>query len=806
MSGSIVSYAQAAKGRTPAPTSSTLPAADSHTKDPHTKEDASPVTTVPEPSVKTFSTASTATEKSAQIEADLDSKKSDTNGGPASTLSDSNVVPAKNEVTIPQDTTTKPSTHSTNDSSVRPSNRSSEPTDSRKSRKSKKAKSSEKDAENEQAAAEALEKEKAKKDLANLVESAPPKVNIWQQRAEANAKPKKPSLGSIMAAAESKTKPALELSTKSSNNAEATESHRGSIKAGEASRVSNDQIARKTRGTRAIEKGDQTPVPSSAVEDVTSWPTPQTISAEDEKRKAAMEPDPKEKQDNGTKGSRTSSKHWEKLAFEPSVVFNTQIPRNTPKPRGNGQAGRGSGRGHSASISLGAEKAMNASHDVLSSKEGIESQGRLREDARAPFPSSEKSKKFNNADQHSRKQSVPEPLKGPRGSGPSEFGPKNDNVKTVNGNEPTAKKDNFNGHNNPKPKRAGAHANGRGAHSGQQQPYNANGNGSARVNNHSPPAYGAAYNPQFPNGRGRGRAGPGSNGFKGPTNGMGKVHPQQPQGSGFEYGHFPGYAQPPFQPAPPKPQEHFVKNVLRQQIGYYFSEENLFGDVYLKRQMDAQGFVPFAVIAGFRRVQNAADGNLKLIKDAALEVSSIEYVVADNGEELLRRRGDWEKFVFPDARPGPTQLSPVTNPSQVPPPSGYYQPMPYPAQFDPMSSQYMPGYPVPDVHMGHPGYMHRHQFSSNDAHMNQHIPSDNPALNVSALPFSPIQPATNGFNGAYAQPSWGEQAGQQPETTHSTEGLPLNQPDSDNIPNGIAEPVTPTKTNGIHATSEPPAV
>ena len=37
---------------------------------------------------------------------------------------------------------------------------------------------------------------------------------------------------------------------------------------------------------------------------------------------------------------------------------------------------------------------------------------------------------------------------------------------------------------------------------------------------------------------------------------------------------------------------------------YYFSEENLAKDVYLRRQMDEEGYVPISLIASFRRIKN----------------------------------------------------------------------------------------------------------------------------------------------------------------------------------------------------------
>jgi len=44
--------------------------------------------------------------------------------------------------------------------------------------------------------------------------------------------------------------------------------------------------------------------------------------------------------------------------------------------------------------------------------------------------------------------------------------------------------------------------------------------------------------------------------------------------------------------------------LLKQQIEYYFSEENLEKDFYLRRKMDSEGYLPIKLIASFQRVQN----------------------------------------------------------------------------------------------------------------------------------------------------------------------------------------------------------
>ncbi|ONM29932.1 La-related protein 1C [Zea mays] len=60
----------------------------------------------------------------------------------------------------------------------------------------------------------------------------------------------------------------------------------------------------------------------------------------------------------------------------------------------------------------------------------------------------------------------------------------------------------------------------------------------------------------------------------------------------------------PFVPLPASPQDVLIdpsrKNLL-EQIEYYFSDDNLCKDLYLRQHMDGQGWVPLPLIAGFRQ-------------------------------------------------------------------------------------------------------------------------------------------------------------------------------------------------------------
>ncbi|XP_011498532.1 PREDICTED: la-related protein 1B [Ceratosolen solmsi marchali] len=68
-----------------------------------------------------------------------------------------------------------------------------------------------------------------------------------------------------------------------------------------------------------------------------------------------------------------------------------------------------------------------------------------------------------------------------------------------------------------------------------------------------------------------------------------------------------------------------LKEYIRKQIEYYFSEENLLRDFFLRRKMDAQGFLPITLIASFHRVQ-ALTTDVSLVIEAITESNKLELV------------------------------------------------------------------------------------------------------------------------------------------------------------------------------------
>jgi la-related protein 1 len=51
------------------------------------------------------------------------------------------------------------------------------------------------------------------------------------------------------------------------------------------------------------------------------------------------------------------------------------------------------------------------------------------------------------------------------------------------------------------------------------------------------------------------------------------------------------------------PGKEQILAAVRQQVEYYFSVENLVKDVFLRSKMDAEGWIPLPVIAGFNRIR-----------------------------------------------------------------------------------------------------------------------------------------------------------------------------------------------------------
>jgi la-related protein 1 len=103
--------------------------------------------------------------------------------------------------------------------------------------------------------------------------------------------------------------------------------------------------------------------------------------------------------------------------------------------------------------------------------------------------------------------------------------------------------------------------------------------------------------------------------------------------------------------------------------------DNLLKDMFLRRQMDSQGFVALDFIAGFKRMKQLST-DLELIKLVCQQSNVVQYRTGEDGKDRLRRREGWEQWVMkmserdPSAQnEGPKEL----RQPPVPQPTGFDQ-------------------------------------------------------------------------------------------------------------------------------------
>ncbi|CAI2347863.1 unnamed protein product [Caenorhabditis sp. 36 PRJEB53466] len=111
------------------------------------------------------------------------------------------------------------------------------------------------------------------------------------------------------------------------------------------------------------------------------------------------------------------------------------------------------------------------------------------------------------------------------------------------------------------------------------------------------------------------------------------------------------------QPAPPRPvTDDTLKEYVKKQIEYYFSDDNLQKDFFLRRKMNLEGYLPVSLISSFPRVR-ALTEDLSLISDALRDSTRVE--LSPDGT-LLRQRERPTFWPLPlmhsggDSMPGPS--------------------------------------------------------------------------------------------------------------------------------------------------------
>lgn len=92
-----------------------------------------------------------------------------------------------------------------------------------------------------------------------------------------------------------------------------------------------------------------------------------------------------------------------------------------------------------------------------------------------------------------------------------------------------------------------------------------------------------------------------------------------------------------------------VLSMVMSQLEYYFSIDNLCKDLYLRKNMDSQGWVLLSVVANFKRIKQLAgeDQTLDTLRVVCPQVKNLEYARGKDGEERVRRLDGWKDFVLP---------------------------------------------------------------------------------------------------------------------------------------------------------------
>lgn len=457
------------------------------------------------------------------------------------------------------------------------------------------------------------------------------------------------------------------------------------------------------RGSRAAEKEERSGADSlPPVADAALWPDVKSAVAADEGKKQPQEKSERLEKDakDETGPSKRSKKEWVAIPYVPTVNFQTPMPQRTSKPRGGARGGRETGttRGtHSNTTNANAAPVPSDHADKTQSttnaapaKEGRPREGSGSTRANSLPPSASKRASIDTTSpRDARKPSAPAATdrQGSENGHAGAAKPENGRVVRTDlspaaseqqspfasrnfsdyrreagykdAGIPTPKEQGFAARDGQPRGRGGYRA--RGGHNAsvvghQQSGYPANAQYPVhalpgRQNGpYSPPphqngfgnAYGSA--PARAGGRGSNRGNPGAAGFGRNGAAAARMPPVNTGNMPYDYQMSQYAAYPPMQV--PQVYDSSVIQLLTAQIEYYLSVDNLCKDVFLRRHMDSQGFVPFDLIAGFQRVKQLAP-DAQHIRVACEVSDKMDYAIGEDGIERLRLHDLWDRFVLP---------------------------------------------------------------------------------------------------------------------------------------------------------------
>lgn len=449
------------------------------------------------------------------------------------------------------------------------------------------------------------------------------------------------------------------------------------------------------------------------VKDEISWPTPDTAPApEPKERKPAAEKEGEEKSDeNAPSGKSRKKQEWKPVPVVPNILWETPVMREKSargsvagsEGRSRGGAavrGRGNFRGAANGVTArastqgdDARQGRPESSDEATVKTQRSASASSQSRSATKLASQQQPKDLTAVDGKTASQRSAKPKADAAGSERNgelapEFiprGPRAEDTENTQAREgqngrpamlekPAGRESNWNGNGRGAKRggrgRGGSREFGNGHHGAH--PF-VNGNTGPDFSGASP--FGVPQSPSFqpPRGGHHGNfAGPPRAGWRNTPraqsfpveNAYGRYPqsfpaPMQAYGNGmFEYGGYPMSAIS----YNPMQDPTFILPSVAFQLEYYFSLDNLLKDMYLRKNMDSQGFVYLEVIASFNRVKNLTQ-DWELLKQVCLQSEVVEIRVGEDGKERVRKIHDYQQFIlpmedrFPAARhEGPTRL------------------------------------------------------------------------------------------------------------------------------------------------------
>ncbi|KAJ6151173.1 Winged helix-turn-helix transcription repressor DNA-binding [Penicillium chermesinum] len=116
-------------------------------------------------------------------------------------------------------------------------------------------------------------------------------------------------------------------------------------------------------------------------------------------------------------------------------------------------------------------------------------------------------------------------------------------------------------------------------------------------------------------------------------------------------------------PYQPYVEPYSVVHLLSTQLDYYFSVDNMCKDIYLRKQMDGQGFVPLGLFATFSRIRSLTE-DFELLRHVSRHLRNAEYVIGEDSVDRLRPR-EWAQWVLPEDQRDPAPLKNGPAPSRI---------------------------------------------------------------------------------------------------------------------------------------------